>query len=96
MTKKNKYLDILNKYTDDRKCKELNQIVLKIADYLCELLKQQYKNTQQVKPSGAITMQISKSCPNNIPDAFQSLGTYDNTDLYYDEQKNEFCMKKLQ
>lgn len=44
---------------------------------------------------GALSMHHSRPCPNPIPSEFQLLGTYDNTDIYYDGQKNEFCTNNL-
>jgi hypothetical protein len=45
-SEKNKYLDMLNKTTVNGVCEELNNIVMKIAETVCELLKQQVQNTQ--------------------------------------------------
>jgi hypothetical protein len=45
-SEKNKYLDMLNKTTVDGVCENLNNIVLQIAETVCELLKQQVLNTQ--------------------------------------------------
>lgn len=45
-SEKNKYLDMLNKTTVNGVCVNLNNIVLQIAETVCELLKQQVQNTQ--------------------------------------------------
>jgi len=45
-SEKNKYLDMLNKTTVNGVCVNLNNIVLQIAETVCELLKQQLQNTQ--------------------------------------------------
>jgi hypothetical protein len=45
-SEKNKYLDMLNKTTVNGVCENLNNIVLQIAETVCELLKQQLQNTQ--------------------------------------------------
>ena len=97
-SKTNKYLDILNKETVNGVCKELNTIVIKIADTVCELLNKQIQKAQAQaqanltsSKNGMITMQHSAPCMNPIPPKFQLLGTYDNTDLHYNDTDNLFC-----
>ena len=100
VSKKNKYLDILNKTTINGVCEELNNIVIKIADTVCELLNKQIQQAQAQaqaqanltsSKNGMITMQHSVPCTNPIPPEFQLLGTYDNTELYYNDTDNLFC-----
>jgi hypothetical protein len=105
MSEKNKYLYILNKNTVNGVCEELNKIVLKIADDICELLKQQIQNTQSditaaqsditAVQSGTAFIQHSIPCPNPIPSEFQLLGTYNNADLHYNGNENIFCTNNL-
>jgi len=98
VSKKNKYLDILNKNTQNGICEELNNIVIKIADTVCELLNKQIQQAQAQaqanltsSKNGMITMQHSVPCTNPIPPEFQLLGTYDNTELHYNGEENLFC-----
>jgi hypothetical protein len=98
VSKKNKYLDILNKTTINGVCEELNNIVIKIADTVCELLNKQKAQAQAQtqanltsSKNGMITMQHSVPCTNPIPPEFQLLGTYDNTELHYNGEENLFC-----
>jgi hypothetical protein len=98
VSKKNKYLDILNKTTINGVCEELNNIVIKIADTVCELLNKQIQQAQAQaqanltsSKNGMITMQHSVPCTNPIPPEFQLLGTYDNTELHYNGEENLFC-----
>jgi hypothetical protein len=100
VSKKNKYLDILNKKTINGVCEELNNIVIKIADTVCELLNKQKAQAQAQaqaqanltsSKNGMITIQHSAPCTNPIPAEFQLLGTYDNTELYYNGEENLFC-----
>jgi hypothetical protein len=51
-SEKNKYLDMLNKTTVNGVCVNLNNIVLQIAETVCELLKQQVQNTQSDTTTG--------------------------------------------
>ena len=100
LSSNNKYSVILKK-TNNGICEELNEIVSGIAEQVCKLITEQFENTQTgstsgsgtTKPSGIGSMQQSIPCPseNPIPSGFQLLGTYDNTDLYYNDKENKFC-----
>jgi hypothetical protein len=98
LSSNNKYSVIL-KNTQNGICEDLNKIVSEIAENVCKLITEQFVNTQTgstsgtgtTKPSGIVSMQKSIPCPNPIPVDYQLLGTYDNTDLRYNDKINTFC-----